>query len=81
MPTIMSCDCCSQSILTLNVLERMLCDPRAHGMVDANGATLHWQRDKNYFRLEGQTRATQRDQMVRKFNTDSNLLLFLISTR
>ena len=40
-----------------------------------------WVRNKSYFRLDGSTSGQERDKLVNEFNANSDVFLFLISTR
>ena len=40
-----------------------------------------WAKNKSYFRLDGSTTGMEREKLVNEFNSNSDVLLFLISTR
>ncbi|KAH7426145.1 hypothetical protein KP509_11G086900 [Ceratopteris richardii] len=68
----------SQSIPTLNLIENFLARiPRPKGK--AGG----WRKDKEWYRLDGQTSARERQKLVKRFNNPSNLKVqcVLISTK
>jgi len=41
----------------------------------------HWCKSKSYFRLDGSTTGMEREKLVNEFNSNPDVLLFLISTR
>ncbi|GAB6021464.1 hypothetical protein CHUAL_004068 [Chamberlinius hualienensis] len=66
----------SQSLFTLGLIEEFLSQlpvPFSNG--------VRWARNKNYFRLDGSTSACERERLVNEFNRNSDVVLFLISTR
>lgn len=65
----------SQSLLTLNILERFL---QRSKVPDTD---LHWAKNVNYFRLDGSTAALEREKLINEFNGNSKVKLFLVSTR
>lgn len=65
----------SQSLLTLNLLERFL-----HKMKIPNTEN-NWAKNQSYFRLDGSTPALEREKLINEFNANTNLKLFLVSTR
>lgn len=65
----------SQSLLTLNLLERFLQRNKIPN-------TEHfWTKNQNYFRLDGSTAALEREKLINEFNSNTNFKLFLVSTR
>ncbi|KAM7342670.1 helicase ARIP4 [Cochliomyia hominivorax] len=65
----------SQSLLTLNLIEKFL---------QANlipGGDSNWTYNKHYFRLDGSTTSQEREKFVNEFNSNTNIKLFLISTK
>ncbi|XP_031636491.1 uncharacterized protein LOC116349266 isoform X4 [Contarinia nasturtii] len=67
----------SQSLLTLNLIERFL---------QANPAKvteneIKWSKNINYYRLDGSTGAQEREKLINEFNSNQNVHLFLVSTR
>ncbi|XP_065367336.1 helicase ARIP4 isoform X2 [Calliphora vicina] len=65
----------SQSLLTLNLIEKLLQANRIPGE-DTN-----WTYNKHYFRLDGSTTSQEREKFVNEFNSNTNVKLFLISTK
>lgn len=65
----------SQSLLTLNLLERFLQRAKIPG-TDSN-----WAKNVSYFRLDGSTAALEREKLINEFNANSKVKLFLVSTR
>ncbi|XP_016974752.1 helicase ARIP4 [Drosophila rhopaloa] len=65
----------SQSLLTLNLLEVYLKSSYVPG------SNLFWTKNSSYFRLDGSTSSQERERLVNEFNANSNVKLFLISTR
>ncbi|KAI8123804.1 hypothetical protein FF38_10059 [Lucilia cuprina] len=65
----------SQSLLTLNLIEKFLQANRIPGE-DTN-----WTFNKHYFRLDGSTTSQEREKFVNEFNSNTNVKLFLISTK
>ncbi|KAM3726005.1 Transcriptional regulator ATRX [Dirofilaria immitis] len=68
----------SQSLLTLNQIERFL---ETSSCVTIGNEKLRWKKNTNYYRFDGSTTATERERLITRFNQDSNVFLFLISTR
>ena len=67
----------SQSLLTLNLIEEYLQKFRLPVKPSDK-----WQKNKNYFRLDGSTSGTDRERLINAFNKkDSDVWLFLLSTR
>lgn len=65
----------SQSLLTLNLLERFL-QKNKIPKTDVN-----WARNVSYFRLDGTTAALEREKLINEFNSNDKVKLFLVSTR
>ncbi|XP_058466694.1 uncharacterized protein LOC131439558 [Malaya genurostris] len=65
----------SQSLLTLNLIERFL---QKHKIP---GTENHWAKNTNYYRLDGSTAAQEREKLINEFNSNPNIHLFLVSTR
>ncbi|XP_050090014.1 uncharacterized protein LOC126574092 isoform X2 [Anopheles aquasalis] len=65
----------SQSLLTLNLIERFLQNNKIPG------TESHWSRNISYFRLDGSTVAQEREKLINEFNSNPNVHLFLVSTR
>ncbi|ETN59852.1 steroid receptor-interacting snf2 domain protein [Anopheles darlingi] len=65
----------SQSLLTLNLIERFLQRNKIPG------TESHWSRNISYFRLDGSTVAQEREKLINEFNSNPNVHLFLVSTR
>ncbi|XP_016928756.3 helicase ARIP4 isoform X2 [Drosophila suzukii] len=65
----------SQSLLTLNLLEVYLKSSYVPG------SNQLWTKNSSYFRLDGSTSSQERERLVNEFNANSNVKLFLISTR
>ncbi|XP_017070257.1 helicase ARIP4 isoform X2 [Drosophila eugracilis] len=65
----------SQSLLTLNLLEVYLKSSYVPG------SNQLWSKNSSYFRLDGSTSSQERERLVNEFNANSNVKLFLISTR
>ncbi|KAH8291318.1 hypothetical protein KR054_010563 [Drosophila jambulina] len=65
----------SQSLLTLNLLEGYLKSSYVPG------SNQLWTKNTSYFRLDGSTSSQERERLVNEFNSNSNVKLFLISTR
>lgn len=65
----------SQSLLTLNVLERFLQRSKIPT------TETHWAKNVSYFRLDGSTAALDREKLINEFNANSKVKLFLVSTR
>ncbi|CAH1394932.1 unnamed protein product [Nezara viridula] len=66
----------SQSLFTLNLMEELLQQQLVPGREDEK-----WVRNINYYRLDGSTTAMEREKLINEFNSNSNLHLFLVSTR
>lgn len=68
----------SQSIPTLNLIEFFL-----ERLPRPGGKSGCWRRDKEWYRLDGQTKAKDRQRLVKRFNDSSNskVQCVLISTR
>ncbi|KAJ0179964.1 hypothetical protein K1T71_004555 [Dendrolimus kikuchii] len=65
----------SQSLFTLNLIEDFL---------ERNyipGTNCLWERNKNYYRLDGSTHALEREKLINEFNANPHVYLFLVSTR
>ncbi|XP_035785404.1 uncharacterized protein LOC118463145 [Anopheles albimanus] len=65
----------SQSLLTLNLIERFLQRNKIPG------TESNWSRNISYFRLDGSTVAQEREKLINEFNSNPNVHLFLVSTR
>jgi RAD54-like protein 2 len=65
----------SQSLLTLNLLEKFLQKSQIPGQ-DKNFA-----KNTSYFRLDGCTTALEREKLINEFNKNEDVKLFLVSTR
>jgi RAD54-like protein 2 len=65
----------SQSLLTLNLLERFLQRRKIPNSQN------YWSRNHSYFRLDGSTSALEREKLINEFNANLNFKLFLVSTR
>ncbi|CAI2350626.1 unnamed protein product [Caenorhabditis sp. 36 PRJEB53466] len=68
----------SQNLGALDLLEEVLRNRRILGK---DGRTIVWEKNRNYLRLDGQTSGTEREKLINRFNSESGLHLFLISTR
>ncbi|CAH0749771.1 unnamed protein product [Diatraea saccharalis] len=65
----------SQSLFTLNLIEDFL---------ERNyipGTNCRWERNTNYYRLDGSTHALEREKLINEFNANPHVYLFLVSTR
>ncbi|XP_028164120.1 uncharacterized protein LOC114355472 [Ostrinia furnacalis] len=65
----------SQSLFTLNLIEDFL---------ERNyipGTNCLWERNTNYYRLDGSTHALEREKLINEFNANPHVYLFLVSTR
>nr|XP_049702735.1 uncharacterized protein LOC110384064 [Helicoverpa armigera] len=65
----------SQSLFTLNLIEDFL---------EKNyipGTNCLWERNTNYYRLDGSTHALEREKLINEFNANPHIYLFLVSTR
>ncbi|KAH8284581.1 hypothetical protein KR018_004934, partial [Drosophila ironensis] len=65
----------SQSLLTLNLLEGYLKSSYVPG------SNQFWTKNISYFRLDGSTSSQERERLVNEFNANTQVKLFLISTR
>jgi RAD54-like protein 2 len=65
----------SQSLFTLNLIEEFLRRKKL------SQAEEPWQQGTNYFRLDGSTSALERERLINNFNNNTNIKLFLVSTR
>ncbi|CAF3651610.1 unnamed protein product [Rotaria sordida] len=66
----------SQSLLSLNKLEEFLSQRQIPG------TEQKWQKNLNYYRLDGSTNSLEREKLINAFNApNSNAKLFLLSTR
>uniref|UniRef100_A0A1A9V6H7 Helicase ARIP4 n=1 Tax=Glossina austeni TaxID=7395 RepID=A0A1A9V6H7_GLOAU len=65
----------SQSLLTLNLIEKFL------QVNQVPGTDFCWTFGRNYFRLDGSTTSQERERLVNEFNLNTNVKLFLISTK
>lgn len=65
----------SQSLLTLNVMEKFLQKNKIHGTEE------NWAKNTSYFRLDGSTSALDREKLITEFNSNPRVKLFLVSTR
>lgn len=65
----------SQSLLTLNILEKFL--QRNKVPLTENA----WAKNVNYFRLDGSTPGLEREKLINEFNSNENVKLFLVSTK
>jgi len=59
----------SQSLLTLNLMEIFI------------GMKLQWSKGKEYFRLDGSTTGLERERLIKEFNKNPDIHVFLVSTR
>ncbi|XP_013101889.2 helicase ARIP4 [Stomoxys calcitrans] len=66
----------SQSLLTLNVIEKFLQTTNMPGSTESC-----WLYNTHYFRLDGSTTSQEREKLVNEFNSNENVKLFLISTK
>lgn len=66
----------SQSLLTLNLLERFLQRSKIPDSENNN-----WVKNVSYFRLDGSTAALEREKLINEFNSNARVKLFLVSTR
>ncbi|XP_067934570.1 helicase ARIP4-like isoform X2 [Watersipora subatra] len=69
----------SQSLMTLNLLEEYL----SKMSVPIPGLNETWTKNYSYFRLDGATNASDREKLIKQFNSADNLHthLFLLSTK
>lgn len=65
----------SQSIETLDAFEQFLALQNHHWN------HIIWARNQTYLRFDGTTSGSDREQLINRFNNESDLHLFLISTR
>jgi RAD54-like protein 2 len=65
----------SQSLLCLNLLEQFLSQRNVTGQEE------FWERDYNYFRLDGSTSPLEREKLINTFNYNEQVKLFMVSTR
>lgn len=65
----------SQSLLTLNLLERFLQKSKVPN------SDTNWAKNFSYFRLDGSTAALEREKLINEFNINTKVKLFLVSTR
>lgn len=65
----------SQSLLTLNVIEKFLQKTKIPN------TETYWMKNVSYFRLDGSTVAQEREKLINEFNVNKNVHLFLVSTR
>ncbi|GLH05092.1 Uncharacterized protein GBIM_10708 [Gryllus bimaculatus] len=65
----------SQSLFTLNLIEDFL------QRSNLPGSQEKWSRNWNYYRLDGSTSALEREKLINEYNSNSNIHLFLVSTR
>lgn len=65
----------SHSLKTLDVIERFLSERRIPNRSET------FRRLTNYFRLDGSTGPTERERFINNFNSNPNIVLFLLSTR
>ena len=67
----------SQSLLTLNILERFL----QRSKIPNSEPETCWAKNVSYFRLDGSTTALEREKLINEFNANPKVKLFLVSTR
>lgn len=66
----------SQSLLTLNLIEQYL------NRLNVPNTCSKWEKNKNYFRIDGSTSGLEREKLINVFNKkDNGVWLFLLSTR
>lgn len=65
----------SQSLLTLNVIEKFLQKTKIPT------TDTCWAKNVSYYRLDGSTVAQEREKLINSFNVNANVHLFLVSTR
>ena len=65
----------SQSLLTLNLIEKFMSDRLVPGTSD------NWNRGFNYFRLDGSTPGLDRERFINTFNRNTAYKVFLLSTK
>ena len=87
----------SQSLFTLDLLEEFLQQRKIPGqhnffflitkrclmkiLLLIGRDEERWAKNRSYFRLDGSTNGLEREKLVNEFNANSDVLLFLISTR
>ncbi|XP_028307929.1 helicase ARIP4-like isoform X2 [Gouania willdenowi] len=76
----------SQSLSTLTIIENFLAKrpmPPSPNAPNKDRPNQSWVRNRNYFRLDGSTAASERERLINQFNDPSNTSawLFLLSTR
>ncbi|XP_077469673.1 helicase ARIP4-like isoform X2 [Stigmatopora argus] len=76
----------SQSLSTLTVIEDFLAKrpvPRSGNTSGKDPLSQNWVRNRNYYRLDGSTTASERERLINQFNDANNTsaFLFLLSTR
>lgn len=76
----------SQSLSTLTVIEDFLAKrpvPPSPNMPSGEQSKQNWVRNLNYYRLDGNTTASERERLINQFNDPSNTSawVFLLSTR
>lgn len=68
----------SQSLFTLDLIEQFLNER----FVPLLGEPKEkWSRWLNYYRVDGSTSSAEREKLIKQFNKDKNIFLFLLSTR
>ncbi|GMT24230.1 hypothetical protein PFISCL1PPCAC_15527, partial [Pristionchus fissidentatus] len=67
----------SQSLSTLSLIEESLSLVPLHTL----GGQRMWNRNVNYLRFDGSTNGSEREKLINRFNGDSSIYLFLISTK
>ncbi|XP_062552894.1 helicase ARIP4-like [Armigeres subalbatus] len=65
----------SQSLLTLNLIERFLQRNKIPGTEN------NWAKNASYYRLDGSTTAQEREKLINEFNSHPNIHLFMVTTR
>lgn len=69
----------SQSIVTLNLIQHFL--GKQEPIIDKTGSRISFIKNKTYCRFDGSTSASDREKLITRFNEDTELRLFLISTK